>query len=177
MTLCANGWPALSSDSPLLHSWPVPTSDEKPTVLRTRNGSVGLVLCHLALAFDRRVEDVDEPVLDDWSYAYRVIRGYSTTLSNHAGYAVDLNATDHPLGVRGTFTLAQVAEVHRLLRRYEGVIDWGGDWSSRCDAMHFEIAPGTTMGEVEHVARKLMDTPRGKRILELSPGQRTVILS
>lgn len=176
MTTAANGWPALAADSNLLYTWDVPT-EGKPTRFRTRNGSVGFCLAHLALGFDRRVERLVEPVLDDWSYAWRVIRGYSTTLSNHAGYAIDLNATDHPLGVRGTFTPKEVENIHKLLAQYDGLIDWGGDWSSRCDGMHFEIAPGTTMAHAERVAEKLLDGPRGKAIIKANPSQLRVIRS
>lgn len=175
MSTTANGWPALRPDSPLLHTWII-DGPSGTTRIRMRNGSVGFVLAHLALWFDKKVEDLVEPVLDDWGYAYRPIRGYSTTLSNHAGYAIDLNATDHPLGVRGTFTPVEVRAIRRRVDFYDGVIDWGGEWT-RCDAMHFEIAPGTTMPEVERVARRLLDSPRGRILLDDNPRQRAVILS
>jgi len=176
---CANGWPALAATSTLLHTWIVngPSGQSK---FRTRNGSCGFVLAHNALWFDGKVEGLVEDVLDDWSYAYRPIRGFDEggVLSNHAGYAVDLNATDHPLGVptRETFTPAEVRLIMRRMEFYDDVIEWGGNWR-RADAMHFEIAPGTTMKDVERVARRLLDSPRGKRILAANPGQKAVILS
>lgn len=169
-----NGWPGLASNSRLLHTWTIP-GQSGTTRLRMRNGSAGFLLAHLALWFDAKVEDLVEDVLDDWAYAYRPVRGYAT-LSNHAsGTAIDLNATDHPLGAVGTFTKTEVAAIQRRLALYKGCIRWGGNYGGRKDEMHFEI--DATLGECEKVARALLDTPRGKRILAANPGQRAVILS
>ena len=173
MNTSQNGWPALSSASPLLYTWQLPDSG---TRLRIRNGSAGFLLCHIALWFDERVEDLDEKVLDDWGYAYRAVRGFSTTLSNHSsGTAVDLNATDHPLGSTATFSAEETAEIHRRLDLYDGCIRWGGDYVNRKDSMHFEI--NASLSACEAKARGLMDSPRGTRILEANPTQRAVILS
>lgn len=167
-----NGWPVLTPDSPLLYSWDLPRSG---TRLRVRNGSAGFLLIHLALWFDKRLEDLDEPLLDDWGYAYRPVRGY-TTWSNHAsGTAVDLNATDHPLAVDHTFTDAEERAIRQRLTLYAGCIRWGGNYSGRLDAMHFEI--DRPLGQCEAVAKQLLDSPRGKRILRDNPSQRKVILS
>lgn len=173
-----NGFAALSSSSPLLHTWIVPGTDTK---LRLRGGSAGFLLIHNAMFFDDRVEDIDDNYrngeLDDWGYAYRPVRGYTTTLSNHSsGTACDLNATDHPLGVSGTFTAAQIATVRKRLKMYDGCIRWGGDYQNgRPDSMHFEI--DKPMADCERVARRLINTPRGRRILAANPGQKKVILS
>lgn len=176
------GLPALKSDSPLLWTWVI-DGPSGVTRLRMRNGSVGFNLAHLALGFDRRVEGLVEPVYDDWSYAYRPIRGYegdpNAILSNHCGYACDLNATDHPLGVPApaTFSAEDIRTIHRILDLYDGVIEWGGDYKGRPDGMHFEAAKGATIGDHEKVARRLLDSPRGKVILLHNRGQRRVILS
>lgn len=173
MALSANGFEALTPSSTKLHTWELPRSN---TRIRLRQGSAGFLLIHLALWFDQRLEDLDEPQLDDWGYAYRPIRGYTNTLSNHAsGTAVDLNATDHPLGADHTFTKAEVDAIHKRLRLYDGCIRWGGDYSGRKDAMHFEV--NRPLGECEKVARRLLDSARGERILRDNPGQRAVILS
>lgn len=172
MSTSQNHWPALAADSKLLHTWLFPDG----TTLRLRNGSAGFLLAHLALWFDHEIEDLKEPVLDDWGYAYRPVRGYTSTLSNHSsGTAEDLNATDHPLGVEHTFKPMEVAAIHKRLELYEGTIRWGGDYVGRKDAMHFEIdAP---LPHCERVARRLLTTPRGKRLLHLNEGQKAVILS
>lgn len=175
MATSQNGWPALAADSPLLHTWTIPGSSGT-TKLRLRGGSAGFLLCHLALWFDSKVEDLVEPQLDDWGYAYRPVRGYETTLSNHSsGTAEDLNATDHPLGVEHSFTPAEERLIGKRLALYDGCIRWGGLYRGRKDEMHFEIDRG--LPTCERVARELMDTPRGIRLLEANPGQRAVILS
>lgn len=174
MSTSQNHWPALATDSPKLHSWRIPGSDTK---LRLRNGSAGFLLCHLALWFDQVVEDVDGIRLDDWGYAFRPVRGYTTTLSNHAsGTAMDLNATKHPLGQVGTFNVRDRTLITRRVNRFfGGAIRWGGTYTGRKDEMHFEI--NVPLDIAERKARALLESPRGKRILAANPGQRAVILS
>jgi len=68
------------------------------------------------------------------------VRGSDTQVSNHASAtAIDLNALKHPRGVRNTFSKGQVAAIRRILASYDGVIRWGGDYSTTVDDMHFEI--------------------------------------
>lgn len=177
MSTSQNGFPAVSSSSSLLHTWTVPGGQ---TRLRLRQGSAGFLLVHCALWFDREVEDIDDNYrdgeLDDWAFAYRPVRGYSSTLSNHSsGTAIDLNATEHPLGVEGTFTADEERAIHRRLEFYAGTIRWGGDYRGRRDEMHFEI--DQPLAACERVARRLLDSPRGKRILKANPVQREVVLS
>lgn len=173
MATSQNGWPAVEGyGSPLLHQWVIPGADTK---LLMRRGSAGFLLAHLATRFDRKVEQLDEPVLDDWAYAYRPVRGYAS-LSNHAsGTAIDLNATDHGLGSEGTFSPAEERTIGKLLNRYDGCIRWGGDYRGRKDEMHFEV--DRTLGTCEAVARDLLDTQIGRAVLKANPGQRKVILS
>lgn len=172
MPTSQNGWPVLAATSPLLHTWDLPRSG---TRLRIRNGSAGFLLVHLALWFDKKLEDLDEPLLDDWGYAYRPVRGYSDWSNHASGTAIDLNATDHPLAVDHTFTGAEERAIRHRLTLYAGAIRWGGNYSGRLDAMHFEL--NRDLGYCEKVARQLLDSPRGERILRDNPGQRAVILS
>jgi hypothetical protein len=176
MPTSQNGWLALTnSGSPLLHLWIIPGKRVASRILM-RNGSAGFLLAHLALCFDSKVEVLAEPVLDDWGYAYRPVRGYANDLSNHAsGTAVDLNATDHPLGREDTFTADEEATIERFLKRYSGCIRWGGDYRGRKDEMHFEI--DRDLSACETVARQLIDSRRGQLILAANPGQETVIRS
>ena len=184
MSTSVNGWPVLSSSTtgplPRLRRWVIPTPGEPADRhLILRDGSAGFLLAHLALWFHEKVERLDVGVWDEWGYAYRPIRG-GGSYSNHAsGTAMDLNATRHPLGVATskTFTPTQVKLIRARLRFYGGRIDWGGDWTSRPDAMHFELAPGTTLAGVEKRARDLLDTGRGRRVLDANPGARAVITS
>lgn len=179
MSTSQNGWGALDAGSPLLYTWNLPDGDhgEINTRLRVRRGSVGFVLMHYALCYDAKVEDVDGGILDDWGWAYRAVRGFSTTLSNHSsGTAIDLDAVKHPLG-RDTFSSVDEAMVVRLLKRYDNVLRWGGTYHSRLDQMHTELNDDVTMAQIEKVAHKLIDTPRGELILKANPTQKAVILS
>lgn len=145
------------------NGWPVQTSGTSSNLVaipkimgRVRKGSVATIFEDLVTQFDKYVEDVDRG-RDDWGYAYRPIRGQSSGYSNHAsGTAIDLNAMLHPRGKQNTFSRAQVAEIRKILARYDGAVRWGGDYNpriSKVDDMHFEINAGAT--KVNAVANKL----------------------
>jgi hypothetical protein len=126
-----NGWAA--NDRSVVASYQLPGGR-----IAIRAGDVSIVLLWVANQFHQRVEPLVWP--GNWGYAERTVRGSSTTLSNHAsGTAVDLNAPRHPLGKRGTFNAGQVREIRQILDYCEGVVRWGGDYTSRADEMHFEV--------------------------------------
>jgi len=180
MATSQNGWPVLAADSPKLHTWVIPAKGGDSRI-RLRNGSAGFILAHFLLWLAEVIEPLSGKVLDDWGYAFRPIRGQSSGYSNHAsGTAADANATQHVLGRSGTFAYrvkgrVAAARIRTRLRFYGGAIRWGGDYSGRKDEMHFEIV--AALGVCEKVARRLMKTPRGRRILKANPGQRAVIES
>jgi hypothetical protein len=99
-------------------------------------------------------------VADDWGYAHRAIRGYEAEyartkslryLSNHSrGLALDLNATQHPLGHHGTGIPLEVIDA---ARRWG--FSWGGNYVSRPDEMHFEF-----LGRPEDVDRYPLNQPQ-----------------
>ena len=67
-----------------------------------------------------------------------MVRGSTDRLSCHAsGTAIDLNATQHPLGAIGTFPADKVPMIRALAKKYG--LAWGGDYRNRKDEMHFEI--------------------------------------
>lgn len=108
--------------------------------VRLRADNCGFLLTHFASWFDAHIESIDEGQLDDWGYAPRMVRGSATELSNHAsGTALDINATKHPLGVRGTFTPVRETMIRKQLKVYRGALRWGGDYVGRPDEMHVEI--------------------------------------
>lgn len=178
-----NGWQLLGggTDGPLprLRKFIVPT----PGVpgerhLYLRDGSAGFLLAHNALWFHESVERLDLGVWDEWGYAPRPIRSGSVPSNHGSGTATDLNATRHPFHVPTlrTFTPAQVKRITARLHVYHGLIDWGGAWRpENADAMHFELAPGSRLDAVERRARQLIDTPRGRRVLEANPGLLAII--
>lgn len=174
MATSQNGWPALSSDSDLLTTINIPTR-EGVVRLRLRGGSAGFLLAHFILWWADRVEPVFGKILDDWGWAYRTIRGDETTLSNHcSGTAADVNATRWPLGTDHMPMWMKVRIRARLLL-YRGCLRWGGDYHTRLDQMHTEI--NASLSKCERRARRLMKSPRGKRILAANPGLREWILS
>jgi hypothetical protein len=168
MMYSQNGWKVLEA-STATRNWVIPGSRR---TLRLHPGHAGFVLVHLALWFHEVVERLDNAVWDDWGWALRAIRGQTRGYSNHAsGTAMDLNATKHPLGVRGSFTAAwQYARIRARLVWYAAVIRWGGDYQYRADEMHFEIDKGARA--VERLARRLARTPRGRRIIKANPDYR-----
>ncbi len=117
--------------------------------LRIRPGDVAVVLGDLASRFHILVEPLTLPGLaDEWAWAIRPVRGKTTGYSNHAsGTAIDLNATRHPRGVKGTFTDQKRRRVRGILSDYhdhpsgrKSIVRWGEDYqNSPVDGMHFEI--------------------------------------
>lgn len=103
------------------------------------NSGAANLLGYVAEEFDRAVEDLELPGLpDEWGYSHRYIAG-TRTWSKHAyGIAIDLNATRHPYGKRGTFSLMQQSAIRLILSKCKGLIAWGGDWRTP-DDMHFEV--------------------------------------
>lgn len=180
MATTVNGWTVLESNRtdgalPRLRKWHVPGTNRH---LYLRDGAAGFVLMHLILWFHEKIERLDLGVWDEWGWAVRPVRGQTSGYSNHAGgVAGDLNATRHPLGVpvAHTFTAKQARAIRLRLKLYRGLIIWGGSWS-RPDGMHFELARAN-LSRLEKLARRLMLTRRGKRILAANPGAKKVIQS
>jgi hypothetical protein len=177
MATSQNGYVVLDEDTtgppPRLRSWVIPGADRK---LLLRDGSVGFLLVHLATWFNGVIESIDSGV-DDWGWSPRKISG-TDEWSNHAsGTAVDLNATQHPMGVSTakTFSQLEISRIHRRLEFYSDCIGWGGDYRSRPDAMHFEII--ASLGPVVRRAKTLTGSGRGKQICNLNPGAKAFIFS
>lgn len=135
MPVSQNGYPA--NDRSLVHNPKVPgTPIDFPGGVR--RGPAGDLLIWIAEQMQNRVERRPNNY-GMWGYAERPIRG-GTQLSNHAsGTAIDWHAPAHPLGADNTFSNAQEAEIHQILREAEGCVRWGGDYSGRRDEMHFEL--------------------------------------
>lgn len=151
-----NGWPA-SPDPELIGI----DTFRIPGTLRTVRlaKKAAPLLLAFAAEFHKKVEKIDKGIMDDWSYAYREIRGSTTTLSNHAsGTALDLNATKHPLGVNGTFTKEQRVILKHLTAKYG--LRAGEFYDGRVDGMHFEI--WISQAEAKALIAKLNLGPKGR---------------
>lgn len=138
-----NGWPASPDPDDLDLVW-ITVATRRFRVKR-----VAAPLFRYAIRrWHREVSPLTGGVMDEWSYAYRPIRGSTSgTLSNHSsGTAVDLDATEFPMGVR-RMTRRQRWRVHRIVKACGGQIRWGGEWSYP-DEMHLELAPGTTPASI-----------------------------
>ena len=131
----SNGWPA-SKDPAIIgiKSFKVPGTNLK---IRCAE-KVAPLLVGLAAEFHETIEPIDTGTLDDWGYAFRMIRGSTDSLSNHSsGTAIDLNATKHPLGKENTFSPEDAAKCIALAAKWG--CKWGGTYRNRKDDMHFEI--------------------------------------
>lgn len=148
MVASQNGWRA--NDRSVIVSYPLPGGS-----IALRQGSPGLVLCHVLRRFHNEVEALVWPGI--WGYAERPIRG-GTELSNHAsGTAGDANAPRHPLGTQpaANFAAWQIDKIHEILTECEGLIRWGGDYTGRKDGMHFEVNDGVTLEQLDALWAKL----------------------
>lgn len=184
MATSYNGYQVLPTPTytgwPRLRRWLVPGTK---VILPVRDGSVGFLLVFIASWMHETINRIDQPhPADDWGWAFRAVRGQTSGYSCHAsGTAVDLDATEHVLGRRGTFRylvrgkLAEARLRWFLRARIRGAVRWGGDYQNRADEMHFEVMAPIERCEV--IARHLMNTDRGRRILAANPGAKGVILS
>jgi hypothetical protein len=134
-----NGWPAASDRSVInIQTFTVPVRNG--TVKIPLRGEAAPRLIEMIKWWDANIEPVYTSGANagTWGYAYRTIRGYTTTLSNHAsGTAIDINAPLHPLGARNTIAADKVAPLRAKAR--ELGLRWGGDYTGRADEMHFEV--------------------------------------
>ena len=161
MTTSHNGWPASKNPAEInVKKFKVPGMDR--TIL-VRKEAAPLFLA-LMQDYDNTVAEIEGGIFDDWSYAFRPIRGYenSTTvrLSNHAsGTAIDINAARFPMN-KANMTKKQRAACKKLVEKFQ-IISWGGDFK-RIDEMHFELKEGTTISDCKRVIKELGLTATGQ---------------
>jgi hypothetical protein len=175
------GYPVLTNTTegplPRLRKWIVPGANRHIVL---RDGAVGFLLIHLALWWHEVIHPLNAPgeLWDEWGYSDRRTDG--VVWSEHAGgQAMDLDATRHPRGVAlsRNLTPLQIVRIRARLLFYRGVLGWGGQFRRVVDGMHFERKPEVPLDKCERVARRMMDTKRGRRILAANPGAAEVILS
>lgn len=146
-----NGFTVVPAGAVQLGTFTVPGTTTRLIVRK----EVAPLLIALARDFHATVEPLNPKSC--WGHAHRKVRG-GTAWSYHApGIAIDLNASAHPMGKRGTFSAAKQAAVRALLARYShhgvGLFRWGADYHSRADDMHFEIIVprGVALDAVAHL--------------------------
>ena len=145
-----NGWPA-SSNRAAIGTDPNFNVAGVTFPGGVKSGAVTVVLGYVAQQFHSRVESLVKGWC--WGWSYRDIRGSNTTSNHGSASAIDCNAPNHPLGVRGTFSAAQVRTIHQILNEVDNVVRWGGDYSGRVDEMHFEI--NASAAAVQRVANRI----------------------
>lgn len=137
------------SSSPSSRGWGSPGKAYEKNMIKISGRGITLYVHHeMAYIFTVLLADIDNHLrtrgsslarrVDDWAYALRKIAG-SNTWSNHCwGLAVDFNAENNPMGSR-LITEFDPAFIRNLLKtKYRSLFRWGGDYSKRKDAMHFE---------------------------------------
>lgn len=162
MPTSGNGWPA-SGDGGSIGVVPFYAGGTKPFgsggwAGGVKGGDVAAVFTYLVDRFIATVEpldcDGDTPGYGCWGYNYRANANNPNALSNHSSAtALDINATRHPNGARGTFTSAQVKAIRVILADLSPAIRWGGDYTGTPDEMHFEI--NCSAATVAQVAARL----------------------
>lgn len=98
---------------------------------------------YLIRRFDAEVDPLGGGVMDEWSYNYRKARAANALSCHASATAVDLDATQFPMG-RTNMTKQQKAAVNRILSATRKQFRWGGTFSKGFeDEMHFELVKGT----------------------------------
>ena len=140
-----------------------------------KSGDVTTVLRYVAEQFNARVE----PLVGGWcwGYNYRANANNPSSLSCHAsGTAIDLNAPEHPNGVRGTFSDAQRGEIYKILDEVQGAVYWlDGVDGGTADEMHFEIQ--VNAATLANIAAQLPNGPQPAPTPDLPEGAITMLVA
>ncbi len=100
-----------------------------------------------------------------WGWYDKKIEG-TGTVSNHASAtAWDINADQLPMGTmtRLVMSLAEIAACRAIVATAGGVLRWGGDYTGRPDAMHWEIVG--TRAQVKAFADRIRASTRAKEAI------------
>ncbi len=138
------------------------------STISTAGGLTADVNAKFASQFQSLVNDLEATgyqIKSIGGYNYRNIAG-TNKLSNHAfGNAIDINPQANPMG-RNLVT-DMPASVSAIAAR--NGFDWGGDWKSKKDAMHFEISQAKSAGAaLEKLAGASTETTKGLSSLATS---------
>lgn len=131
------------------------------STISTASGLTADVNAKFASQFQSLVNDLEATgyqIKSIGGYNYRNIAG-TRKLSNHAfGNAIDINPQANPMG-RNLVTDMPTG-ISAIAAR--NGFDWGGDWKSKKDAMHFEISQAKSAGEaLEKLAGASTETTKG----------------
>lgn len=118
------------------------------STISTASGLTADVNAKYASQFQSLVKDLEATgynIKSIGGYSHRNIAGTSK-LSNHAyGNAIDINPMANPDTGRGGALITDMPTGVSEIASRNG-FSWGGDWKSKKDAMHFEIAQSKSAG-------------------------------
>lgn len=161
MTVSYNGWSASPNASAIgIERFRVPGTTRYIYLRRT----AAPILLYCMAWWDKYVERIDQGIMDEWGYAYRLTRGASTVSCHASGTAADVQATHYPRGT-ANMSLVKIAKIRYMVRKVnkaagKTLIKWGGEWSGAFkDQMHLELAPGTNATDVQRAMRALSNLP------------------
>lgn len=148
-----NGWIASPDPAKINVEW-----FEVPTVRNRRFRTVKVaapLFSYLIRRFDAEVDPLLGGVMDEWSYAYRKARAADALSCHASGTAVDLDATQFPMG-RANMTKSQRKAVENILKASRKQFRWGG-WFRMpyTDEMHFELVKGTSKVTVQRAIQAM----------------------
>lgn len=150
MAASQNGYSTIQSTD--LDDSLIPGTDIAP-IAGLREGDVATVLLHVGKLFNERVAKLYAPGC--WGWAPPIPIPGSTIISNHgSGTAIDLNAPSFPWKLR-KMTNEQRQACRGIVNELEGVVAWGGDFTTYVDEMHFEVIASEE--DVARVAKKLKE--------------------
>ncbi|KMM44852.1 hypothetical protein CWIS_13540 [Cellulomonas sp. A375-1] len=156
-------------------------------------GDVAAAFVWLLEQFHARVEPITE--VNGWrSAAFNKQIGGAARSNHISGTAVDVNGARHPFerhhpGKRYSsgFTDAQARTVRAILREAGGLFRWGLDFPvGKRDAMHFELASGTTTHDVAAFVARITPppaptpaviTPKGPDMVIIRNGSRVRVVA
>lgn len=156
-----HGWPAIedATDS-RLHTFTVPGTTRKVKLRK----DVGPYLVAFASRYHQKIAPIDQGTLDDWGWSPLRKGRASSSISDHcAGVALDLNATKE--GAQNRTNLTSFWKVPltwlrlQVLRRRFRLLEWGGDYETFYDPMHWTFKRGVSKGEIlAEIARMGIDS-------------------
>jgi hypothetical protein len=162
MPVSTNGWPASKVPQAL-----GAVTYDVPGVPNRRFTTVEVaapLFKYLIRRFHYEVDPLTGGVFDEWSYNYRPIRTGSALSCHASATAVDLDATQFPMG-RANMTRIQRAKVKQILGSTFRQFRWGGDFRMPyTDEMHFELAPGTNKVSVRSAIARMGLHPDGRQL-------------
>lgn len=146
-----HGWPVIKDgSSPQLALFTVPGTDRK---LRLRK-DVGPYLVAFAAEYHEKIRPIDRGTFDDWAWSPYRKGNASSKISDHCGgVAIDLNATGEGSQSRSNtwwkLNPVKLLTLRKMLRKYH-LLEWGGDYRTFYDPMHFVIdTPSVTAVKAE----------------------------